>query len=139
MKSDFSTLKHAGRGSFMICYSWIHFYSVMQSYWNSSKSDTFYESTTNDPHVQISYDQIITFAWHKYGRLGVFRTKMWSIIQNLCALEKWQFPNCSHLFASHCTKKEKRTIPPPIICNKRNCLCCWSNEAWVRFSQHYAH
>ena len=49
-------------------------YSVMQSDQNSSKTDTFHEPTTYEPHVyNTNSEQIITFARHEYGRVGVFR------------------------------------------------------------------
>ena len=59
-------------------------YSVMQSDQNSSKTDTFHEPTTYEPHVyNTNSEQIITFARHEYGRVGVFRIKMRSLVQKL--------------------------------------------------------
>ena len=74
----------------------------MQSDRNSSKTDTFHESTTNKTHVQISSERIITFVRHEYGRVEVLRIKMSSLVQKLDPLEKCQFSNCSNLIASHC-------------------------------------
>ena len=51
-------------------------YSVMQSHRNSSKTETFYESTTYDPNDKTSSEHKFTFARHKYGQVGVFRIKM---------------------------------------------------------------
>ena len=46
---------------------------------------------------------MITFAGHKYERVGVFEIKMRSLVQKLQPLEKRQLFNRSHLIASHCT------------------------------------
>ena len=46
-------------------------YSVMQSDLNSSKTDTFDEPITSEPHVYTSFEQLITFARHEYGRLDL--------------------------------------------------------------------
>ena len=51
-------------------------YTVMQSDRNSSKTDTFHKPTTYELHAYTSSDQMITFARHVYGRLGVFRIKI---------------------------------------------------------------
>ena len=48
----------------------------MQSYRNSSKSDTFYEHTTYKPHDKTSSDQIITLTRHKNEQVEVFRIKI---------------------------------------------------------------
>ena len=59
------------------------YYTMMQSDRNSSKTDTFYKPTTYEPHVYTSFDQMITFARHEYGRVGVFRIKIRSLVQKL--------------------------------------------------------
>ena len=55
-----------------------HPYTVMQSDWNSSKIDTFHKPTTKT----IS-EEIMTFARHEYGQVGVFRFKIKSLVQKL--------------------------------------------------------
>ena len=58
-------------------------YSVKQSDRNSSKMDLFHKPTTYEQHVYTSFKQKITFAWHEYGQVGVFRIKMRSSVQKL--------------------------------------------------------
>ena len=77
-------------------------YTVMQSDRNSLKTDTFHKLTTYEPHVSINSEQIITFAVHEFGRVGVFRIKIRSLVQKFYPLEKCQLSNCSYLIASHC-------------------------------------
>ena len=62
---------------------WWGDYTVMQSDRNSLKTDTFYEPTTYEPYTYTSSEQKLTFAWHDYGRVGVFRIKMRSLVQKL--------------------------------------------------------
>ena len=78
-------------------------YNVMQSDRNSSKTDTFHKPITYKRHVQTNNEQKTTFASHEYGRVGVFRIKISSLLPKLQPLEKCQFSNCSHLIESHCT------------------------------------
>ena len=59
------------------------FYSEMQSHRNSLKADTFHELRTYEPHVQTRSELKISFARHEYGREGVFRIKMRSLVQKL--------------------------------------------------------
>ena len=40
---------------------------------------TLFMSLTDEPHVKTSSEQIITFARHEYGRVGVFKIKMRSL------------------------------------------------------------
>ena len=49
---------------------------MLQSDWNSAKTETFHEPITYKPHDYTSSKQMITYAWHDYGRVGVFRIKM---------------------------------------------------------------
>ena len=58
-------------------------YTVMQSDRNSSKTDTFHKPTTYELHAYTSSDKMITFARNKYGRVGVFRIKIRSLVQKL--------------------------------------------------------
>ena len=58
-------------------------YSVKQSDRNTSKTDLFYKPTTYEQHVLTSFEQKITFARHEYGKAGVFRIKMKSLVQKL--------------------------------------------------------
>ena len=51
--------------------------------WDSSKTDTFHKPTSYEPHVQISFKQIITYARHECGRAGVFRLEMRSLVQKV--------------------------------------------------------
>ena len=51
-------------------------FTVMQSYRKSSKTDTFHEPATYEPHVKTNSDQIITFDGHKNKQVGVFRIKI---------------------------------------------------------------
>ena len=74
----------------------------MQSDRNSSKTDTFQQPITYKRHVQTNNEQKTTFARHEYGRVGVFRIKISSLLPKLKPLEKCQFSNCSHLIALHC-------------------------------------
>ena len=55
-------------------------YSVMQSVRNSSKTDTVRKPSTYEAYGLTSFEQIITFAIHDYGREGVFRVKMRSLV-----------------------------------------------------------
>ena len=80
----------------------LYVYSVMQSDRNSTKTDTFHKPITYKRHVQTNNEQKTTFARHEYGRVGVFRIKISSLLPKLQPLEKCQFSNCSHLIASHC-------------------------------------
>ena len=64
------------------------------------RTDTFHEPTTFKLDVWASSEEIKTFARHKYGREGVLRVKMRSLVMKLQSFEKCQFSNCSHLFAS---------------------------------------
>ena len=57
-------------------------YSVMHSDRNSSKMDIFHGPTTYEPRVQTSSEQITTFVRHEYGRVGVFRNKIRSLVRN---------------------------------------------------------
>ena len=66
-------------------------YTVMQSDRNSLKTDTFHEPTTYEPYTKTSSEQKLTFARHDYGRVGVFRIKMRSLVQKLKPLKKCQF------------------------------------------------
>ena len=88
-----------------------YLYTVMQSDRNSSKTDTFHKPITYKRHVQTNNEQKTTFARHEYGRVGVFRIKISSLLPKLQPLEKCQFSNCSHLIASHCTFKFSRFFP----------------------------
>ena len=45
----------------------------MQSDRNSTKTDTFHGPTTYEPLVYTGFEQIMNFARHDYGRVGVFR------------------------------------------------------------------
>ena len=45
-----------------------------------------------------SAEQIMTFARNKYGRVGVFRIKMRSLVKKLWPFEKCQISNCSKIF-----------------------------------------
>ena len=77
----------------------------MQSDRNSSKTETFHVPTAYEPHFQTSSEQIITFAGHKYGRLGVvFIIKIIPLVQMLQPFKKCKLSNCSHLIASHCNR-----------------------------------
>ena len=78
-------------------------YTVMQSDRNSLKTNTFHKPTTYKRHVQTNNEQKTTFARNKFGRVGVFRIKIRSLLLKLQPLEQCQFSNCSHLIASHCT------------------------------------
>ena len=49
----------------------------------SEQFDTFHEPITYEPRVLTSFEQIITFARHEYGRVEVFRIKMRSLVQKL--------------------------------------------------------
>ena len=55
-------------------------YFVMQYDRNSSKTDTFREPTIYEPHVRTSLKKN-TFGRDEYGRVGVFRIKMKSLVQ----------------------------------------------------------
>ena len=66
----------------------------MQSDWKIWKTDTFHEPTTY---------KCWTYAKHEYRRVGVFRVKMRSLVQEIQALEKCQFSNWCHLIESNCT------------------------------------
>ena len=55
----------------------------MQSDRNSWKTDTFHKHTIYEPHVYTSSEQKVTFTRAEYGRVGVFRTKMSTIVQKL--------------------------------------------------------
>ena len=50
---------------------------------NSSKTDTFHKPKTYERHVQTKNEQKTTFARHEYGRVGVFRIKIRSLVQKL--------------------------------------------------------
>ena len=52
----------------------------MQSDRNSSKTDAFHKPITYEPHGLTSSEQIITFARHEYGQVGLFRIKMTSLV-----------------------------------------------------------
>ena len=58
-------------------------YSVMQSDRNSSKNDIFHEPTAYKPNVKKTYEQKINFARHKYGRVGLFKIRIKSLVQKL--------------------------------------------------------
>ena len=58
-------------------------YRVMQSDRKSSKTDTFHEPKTDKSHVYTYSEQLINFARHEYGRVGVFRINMRSLAQKL--------------------------------------------------------
>ena len=58
-------------------------YSVMQSDLNSSKTDTFQEPTAYEPYVYQRSKQMITFARHEYGRVGVFIIRIRSLVQKI--------------------------------------------------------
>ena len=58
-------------------------YTVMQSDRNSLITDTFHEPTTYEPYVYTSSEQMISFARHEYGLVGVFRIRMRSLVQNV--------------------------------------------------------
>ena len=77
----------------------------MQSDRNSSKTGTFHKPITYGRHVQANNEQKTTYARHEYGRVGVFRIRIRSLLLKLQPLEKCQLSNCSHLIASHCTSK----------------------------------
>ena len=66
-----------------ILYESLFLYSMMQSDRNSSKTDHFHKPTTRDQHVYTSSEQNITFARHKYGRVGVFRIQIRSLVHKL--------------------------------------------------------
>ena len=53
-------------------------FSVMQSYRDSSRMKTLKKLATYEAQVKISlsFEQQITFARHKYGRVEAFRIKM---------------------------------------------------------------
>ena len=53
----------------------------MQSDRNSWKTDTFHEPITFEPYAKTSFEQIITFAKHEYGRVEVFRINIRSLVQ----------------------------------------------------------
>ena len=55
----------------------------MQSDRKSLKTDIIYEPITYEPHVKTSSEQIITYSRHEYGRVGVFKIKIESIVQKL--------------------------------------------------------
>ena len=75
----------------------------MQSDRNSSKTYTVHEPTSLLNHLfEKSSERILIFARHEYGRVGVFRIKMHSLVQKLKPLKNCHFSNCCHLFASHC-------------------------------------
>ena len=61
----------------------VSIYSVMQSDRNSSKTVIFHEPITYEPKVLKNFEVIITFARHDYGRVGVFRINMKSLVQKL--------------------------------------------------------
>ena len=48
-----------------------------------------------------SYEQMATVTRQEYGRVGVFRIKMRSLVQKLKPLEKCHFCNCSDQIESH--------------------------------------
>ena len=50
----------------------------MESYRNSSKTCTFYEPKDYDTlaHIETIYEQMITFAIHEYGWVGIFKIKI---------------------------------------------------------------
>ena len=48
----------------------------MQSDRNSSKTETFHEPATYEPHVKTSSDQIITFVRHENEQVGGCRIKI---------------------------------------------------------------
>ena len=56
---------------------------MKQSDRDSSKTDIFHKPTTYEKHVHTSYEQKIKLARHEYGRVGVFRIKMRSLVQKL--------------------------------------------------------
>ena len=100
-KGKKSLLQNWLPGPSFVMFEKIHIYASGTSLYtvdrNSLKTDTFHE-----PHVQTRFLQTINLAWNEYGRVGIFRIKKISIIQELELLEKCQFPNCSDLIASHC-------------------------------------
>ena len=53
----------------------------MQSDGNGYEKDTCREPTTREPQVYTSSEQLITFARHEYGQIGVFRIKIRSLVQ----------------------------------------------------------
>ena len=59
---------------------WI--YTAWCNYGSEQFQNTFHEPTTYEPHVKKCSKQIITFAGHEYGRVGVFRIEMRSLGQN---------------------------------------------------------
>ena len=60
----------------------------MQSNRNTSETDTFHEPTNYEPHALTSSDKKITFARHRYGRVGVFKIKMRLLVLKLKPLKK---------------------------------------------------
>ena len=66
-----------------ICHRRRPIHTVMQSDRNSSKTNTFHEPITYEPHVKDESEQIVTFARQEYGRVEVFRIKMRSLVQKL--------------------------------------------------------
>ena len=60
----------------------------MQSDQNSSKTDTFHKPVTYKRHGQTNNEQKTRFARHEFGRVGVFRIKISSLLPKLQPLEK---------------------------------------------------
>ena len=61
----------------------------MQSDRNSSKTFTFYKPTIYEPYVQTCSEEIITYARHEYGRVGLIKMRL--LVEKLEPLEKCQF------------------------------------------------
>ena len=52
----------------------MYIYTVMQSYRNSLKTETFHKPTTYEPHVKTSSEQIKTFAWTRIRTISLHHT-----------------------------------------------------------------